>query len=89
LQLSHLPLLFDAFPDPECYLSPTAASDATAQATQFNVINPSSGNKIDFLVAGPTSWVLTQINRSKSVPVFPDVDLNVAAPEDVILGKLI
>lgn len=89
LRMPHLPLLYAAFPDPEFYLSAAAASDATEQATQFNVIHPSSGNRIDFMIAGPKSWVLAQINRSKSVPVFPDVAVNIAAPEDVILGKLI
>lgn len=78
-----------AFPDPEFYLSRPAAQEAVTRSGQFNVINPSSGNKIDFMVAGTTKWVLAQLDRSKQVPVFSDQSANVAAPEDVILGKLI
>lgn len=52
-------------------------------------INPSSGNKIDFMVPGNTDWVVAQLERSKQVPVFSDQNASVAALEDVILGKLI
>jgi hypothetical protein len=79
----------NAFPDPEFYVSRTAAEEAVAHSGQFNVINPSSGNKIDFMVAGHTKWVLAQLDRSKQLAIFPDQVANVAAPEDVILGKLI
>jgi hypothetical protein len=89
LRQAHVPLLCTAFPSPEFYVSSAAASEAVANGSQFNVINPSSGNKIDFMIAGPKSWVVAQLDRCKSVPVFPDVNVKVAAPEDVILGKLI
>lgn len=77
------------FPDPEFYISPVAVGEAVAQGTQFNVINPSSGNKIDFMIPGRKHWVLAQLARSKKVPVFPDQNVNVASPDDVILGKLV
>ena len=81
--------LCDAFPDPEFYVSRTAAEEAVARTGQFNVIHPSSGNKIDFMVAGQTNWAVAQLQRSKCVAIFPDQDAQVAAPEDVILGKLV
>lgn len=40
------------------------------------------------MVAGGKPWVIGQLNRSKQVPVLADVEVSVAAPEDVILGKL-
>jgi hypothetical protein len=89
LKSLHVPLICDAFPDPEFYVSRAAALDAVARSGQFNVINPSSGNKIDFMVAGQTAWVLAQLQRSKQLSIFPDQVANVAAPEDVILGKLV
>ncbi len=85
----HVASICDAFPDPEFYVSRKAAEEAVASAGQFNVINPSSGNKIDFMVAGQTDWAVAQLNRSKCVALFPDQDAKVAAPEDVILGKLV
>ena len=78
-----------AFPDPEFYVSRVAADEAVARSGQFNVINPSSGNKIDFMVAGHTTWAVAQLKRSKQVALFPNRSAQVATPEDVILGKLI
>ena len=89
LRPAHVPLICAAFPDPEFYVSSSAALEAVQHSTQFNVIHPSSGNKIDFMLAGNKPWVVTQLKRSKSLPVFDDVEVDVAAPEDVILGKLI
>lgn len=89
LKPQHVAPICDAFPDPEFYVSRVAAQEAVARSGQFNVIHPSSGNKIDFMVAGHTDWVVAQLNRSKRVDLFPDQDAQVAAPEDVILGKLI
>jgi hypothetical protein len=89
LKQGHVPQICTAFPNPEFYVSATAVREAVDRGSQFNVLNPSSGNKLDFMVSGTTAWVLAQLNRSKQVPIFPDLDVRVAAPEDVILGKLI
>jgi hypothetical protein len=89
LRPEHVASICSAFPGPEFYVSRTAAVEAVARAGQFNVIHPSSGNKIDFLVAGHTDWAIAQLHRSKCVALFPDQDAQVAAPEDVILGKLV
>ena len=89
LKLGHVPQICAAFPDPEFYVSSSAVRDAIERATQFNVINPSSGNKLDFMVAGRTAWQREQLTRCKQAPIFPDLSVSVAAPEDVILGKLI
>lgn len=81
--------LCSEFPAAEFYVSQAAAQEAVACSGQFNVIHPASGNKIDFMVAGQTDWAIAQLNRSKCVAIFPDQDAQVAAPEDVILGKLV
>ena len=82
-------LLCDAFPEPDFYVSRAAAQEAVVSHRQFNVIHPASGNKIDFMIAGRTGWSSAQLERRKRAAIFPDQDANVAAPEDVILGKLI
>jgi hypothetical protein len=64
-------------------------NEAVARKGQFNVIHPASGNKIDFMIAGRSSWTAAQLARRKRVRVLPDLEAEVAAPEDVILGKLI
>ncbi len=78
-----------AFPQSDFYVSAAAAKEAVARRSQFNVIHPASGNKIDFMVAGGTAWSAAQLERRRRVRVFPEQEVDVAAPEDVILGKLI
>jgi hypothetical protein len=82
-------LLFESFPAEAFYVSQPAINEAVAERGQFNVIHPASGNKIDFMIAGNSSWTAAQLARRKRVRVLPDLHADVAAPEDVILGKLI
>ncbi len=81
--------LCKAFPAPEFYASETAAQEAVTRRSQFNVIHPASGNKIDFMIAGATPWSLAQLQRRKRVAISADHEAAFAAPEDVILGKLL
>jgi hypothetical protein len=85
----HVPLLLACFPAPEFYLSRPAMEDAIRLATQFNVIHPSSGNKIDFMLVPQSKWGDAQIARRQRVRIAPDCEGFVAAPEDVIVGKLL
>jgi hypothetical protein len=80
--------LCDAFPAPEFYVSPTAAREAVQMRSQFNVIHPASGNKIDFVVARNDAWGRSQLERRIRQPILPDREAYIAAPEDVILAKL-
>lgn len=82
-------LLCSSFPSPDFYLSSAAAHEAVQRQTQFNVIHPASGNKIVFIIAHKSPWAIAQLNRCKSLSLLPDFQVNVAAPEDVILGKLL
>lgn len=70
LKLAQVPQICDTFPEPEFYVSPSAVREAIEHASQFNVINPSSGNKLDFMVAGRTAWAMAQLNRSRQIPLF-------------------
>jgi hypothetical protein len=76
------------FTNAGCYVSETAAYEALDRRSQFNVIHPSSGNKIDFMLAGEARWTRDQLQRRRRLRLFPDRDGDVSAPEDVILGKL-
>jgi hypothetical protein len=89
LRPNDVPLLCAAFPDAEFYVSQSAANEAVVRHGQFNVINPASGNRIDFMIAGNSPWVRAQLERRKRISFFPDQDGSVAAAEDVILGKLV
>lgn len=77
------------FSAPDFYVSETAALEAAERHGQFNVIHPASGNKIDFMIAGRSDWTINQLARSIRIELFPGYHTNIAAPEDVIIGKLI
>jgi hypothetical protein len=89
LKLAQVHSLCDVFLRSDCYVSETAAQEAVQCLGQFNVIHPSSGNKIDFMIAGGTAWTTAQLQRRRRIALLPDREADVAAPEDVILGKLV
>ena len=82
-------LFMQAFPAPGFYVSSTAAHEAVRHRGQFNVIQPATGNKIDFIVAKDGEWPAAQLARREKIQFMPGVSAYVATPEDVILGKLI
>jgi hypothetical protein len=84
----HVGPLLAAFPSNEFYLSESAMREAIRTSFQFNVIHPGSGNKIDFMLPRNDEWSLAQIARARPIRLLPDRDVIMAAPEDVILGKL-
>jgi hypothetical protein len=80
--------LFREFSDPSFYVSQTAIREAVQRNSQFNVIHPASGNKIDFMIVACDDPAESELARRKLVDFDSTVSGYVAAPEDVILGKL-
>ena len=88
LEAKDVPAFTAAFPAPEFYLSEAAIREAIRDSFQFNVIHPSSGNKIDFILPRTNAWAALRMSRGRQVRLLPDRDVRVAAPEDVIIAKL-
>lgn len=88
LPVEHVCELYVAFPAPAWRVSAAAASAAVAACGQFNVIHTSSGNNIDFFVAGDDLWHRSQRGRRNRVAILGDTPGYSAHPEDVILGNL-
>ena len=88
LTLGGVPAFCDAFPSPEFYLSEPAVRDAVRTRFQFNILHPTSGNKIDCIFPGGNEWARSQLSRRRRLTLLEGVDAFVAGPEDVILGKL-
>ncbi len=88
LRLDQVARLCEAFPASDYYVSEKAAREAVASGGQFNVIHPTSGNKIDFMIARQDAWGRSQITRRRLEQILPDRSGYAAAPEDVIIGKL-
>lgn len=76
------------FPEPDFYLSRQAAVSAVRQKSQFNVIHPASGLKVDFMVYAPSDFNASRMLRVRDLPALEDCMVRFASPEDVILMKL-
>lgn len=77
------------FPDPEFYVSEAAANEAVQRRRQFNVIHVKSSYKIDFMIVKSAPWNQQQLARRRRKRYAENLDVEVAAPEDVILSKLL
>lgn len=88
LTLSDVPGFLSAFPQDEFYLDENSVRDAIKKNFQFDIIHPSSGQKIDVVLPRKDAWGIGQIARRRAVRILPDKDVMIASPEDVILGKL-
>jgi len=54
---------------------------------QFNVLHPTSGQKIDFIIAKAGEWSRTQVRRRRRL-LLPDREAYVGAPEDITISKM-
>jgi hypothetical protein len=79
----------DAFPESDFYVSKDAAKSAFQHRSQFNVIHPDSGNKIDLIFPKEDAWSREQIGRRKRVQLLPGQEGFAARPEDIIISKML
>lgn len=81
------------FSDDQFCLSRVAVEEAVSLHQPFNVIHLDSGNKVDFMVIGDGvdngGWNDLQLSRRIEIELAEGITGYVAAPEDVILGRLI
>ena len=79
----------DAFPEDEFYLNRETVRSAVRDAFQFNIIHPTSGLKIDFIVLSQSKYDRLRIARQCQLPALDDRDITFASPEDVIIKKML
>ena len=84
----HVEGLMAAFPEEEFYISKDAIRDAVRYQTQFNVIHPASGMKIDIIIRKKTPFNDSRFSRVRSIKTGENFETNFAAPEDIILMKM-
>lgn len=89
LRLEHISALLDLFPANEFYLSAEAAREAIEMRSQFNVIHPSSGLKVDIFVNKDTDYDRLRLDRRQRLPLVPGREAYFARPEDIILYKML
>jgi len=84
-----VPRFHTLFPEERFYVPPIEVlADEVSRRGQFNLLDQRSGLKIDFVVRKNTPYAREEFSRRRRISLFPDFDAYVAAPEDVILGKL-
>ncbi len=79
--------LAEVFQEPEYYLDPHTALNALKSGRMFNLIQVTTGDKVDFWPLTDDPFDQSRFNRRQSVEI-DDVAVYVSSPEDTILMKL-
>jgi hypothetical protein len=70
-------------------VSETAARDAVARRSQFNIIHPASGLKVDVIVPPNTEFSRSAGSRIRRLTSEGEYSAWFSSPEDVLLNKLV
>jgi hypothetical protein len=84
----HIPGLITAFPAAEFYLSDEMVREAILHRSQFNIIHPASGLKVDIIIRRDTPFDASRFRRIRRIHPADTYEANFAAPEDVIIKKM-
>lgn len=80
-------LLLAEFSSHEFYVSQEAALEALDRKGQFNVIDPKSGWKADFIILKGRPFSQKEFSRRSRAEIH-GVEMEIVSPEDLILAKL-
>ena len=76
------------FPENEFYLDVDSMREAINRRTQFNIIHPESGLKVDVIITKRDDFDQSRFTRVKKLHVSETKSAYFASPEDVIIKKL-
>jgi hypothetical protein len=79
--------ILDSFPFPDYYLDPIAVREAVIRKGQFNLIDNTTGDKVDFWMLQDDPFDRSRFDRRRSEK-FRGQNYFVSSPEDTILMKL-
>jgi hypothetical protein len=79
--------LLAAFPTPEFYLDEMAVREAIERKDMFNLLQPDTGEKVDFWLLTDDDFDQARFRRKVTAP-FEGKNLKISRPEDTILMKL-
>lgn len=88
LKLNQVKPLVGAFSSDKYYVSEDAACEAVTRGGQFNLIEPATASKVDFIILSNSVFDRSRLSRIRRVLSEPDLEINMASPEDVILMKM-
>lgn len=84
----HVLGLLKLFPADEFYLSSDAVRNAIKNRSQFNIIHPTSGLKVDVAIHKDDAFDKSRFKRVKTVSPFEGTKESIASAEDVIVMKM-
>ena len=76
------------FPSEQFYVSTEAALDAVRSRSQFNIIHPESGLKIDIIIPAENVFNESRFARARFIDTGNNLKVCFASPEDAIIKKL-
>ncbi len=76
------------FPSPDFYLSDDAIRWAIQHRSQFNIIHPDSGLKVDMMISGDTPFEKGRFARARRIKPAPEYEAAFSSPEDIIVKKM-
>ncbi len=88
IETKHIAAMVAAFPAPSFYLSDEAIRAAIAAQTQFNIIHPTAGLKIDVMVRKDTPFDRSRFARARTLRPSESYPAAFASAEDVIIKKM-
>jgi hypothetical protein len=88
IEHAHVVGLLAAFPAASFYLSEEAIRSAITHRTQFNIIHPASGLKVDVMVRKETSFDRSRFARARTIRPAESYQAAFASAEDVIIKKM-
>lgn len=88
LRYGDISALRNSFAEPDFYLDVQAAVLALREEGQFNVIDNTTGMKVDFMCVERSPFMDSRFARARRVELVPGVPAWTSSPEDLILNKL-
>jgi len=88
IKKKHIPDLLKTFSEDEFYISKEAVLEAIKYNSQFNIIHPASGLKVDIIIRKQNDFDDSRFNRINKITPIENTIANFASPEDVILMKM-
>jgi len=88
LREDDIPKLKSCYPEREFYFDEDSASRAVSSRSQFNIIHPDSGLKIDVMISRGDEFDQSRFLRVRRLLPLEDTEITFASPEDVILKKM-
>lgn len=76
------------YPADEFYFDEESARRAVRTRSQFNIIHPGSGLKIDVMITQGDEFDQGRFRRARRLKPLEDTDVDFASPEDVVIKKL-